>query len=111
MVLPRNANRRRGGAPGVSALVEGAQIVRTLRHPGVGIAPGALPHIFDMFLMNEASMDRPREGLGIGLTLAKRLIELHGGTIDASSAGTGQGSTFLIRLPALADTAATSARR
>ena len=92
----------RGGRIGVSAVVDGPQIVVSLSDTGIGIAPSALPHIFDMFLMNEASLDRPREGLGIGLTLAKRLIELHDGTIDAASGGPGQGSTFLIRLPALA---------
>jgi signal transduction histidine kinase len=64
-----------------------------------------------MFLLNDESPDRPREGLGIGLTLAKRLIELHGGTIEAASDGPGLGSTFLVRLPAAAEVIEAPARR
>jgi signal transduction histidine kinase len=95
----------RGGRIGVSVLVQGPQIVVSFSDTGIGIAPAALPHIFDMFLLTDESLDRPREGLGIGLTLAKRLIELHDGTIEAMSGGPGQGSTFVIRLPAAAELA------
>ena len=66
---------------------------------GVGIAPSALPNIFDMFMQGEDPTGQPRDGLGIGLTLAKRLIELHDGRITAKSEGPGTGATFTIRLP------------
>jgi PAS domain S-box-containing protein len=101
----------RGGRITVKVTVEGPQILVSISDTGVGIGPDALPRVFDMFLLNEESMDRPREGLGIGLTLAKRLIELHDGTIDATSDGPGHGSTFLVRLPASAEVNQAQARR
>jgi signal transduction histidine kinase len=58
-----------------------------------------LPRIFDLFAQGEQSLDRAQGGLGIGLTLVKRLVELHGGSITASSAGRGKGSEFVVRLP------------
>jgi PAS domain S-box-containing protein len=66
---------------------------------GIGIPPELLPRIFDMFTQLQAHRDRTYGGLGIGLTLARRLVKLHGGTITASSAGLGRGSEFTIRLP------------
>ena len=93
----------RGGRITVRLAVEGPQILVSVSDTGVGIAPAALPRVFDLFLLNDDSVDKPREGLGIGLTLAKRLIELHDGTIDATSDGPGLGSTFLVRLPASAE--------
>ena len=101
----------RGGRITVRVTVEGPRILVSISDTGIGIAPAALPRVFDMFLLNEESMDRPREGLGIGLTLAKRLIELHDGTIDATSDGPGLGSTFLVRLPASAEVNQAPARR
>ena len=73
--------------------------VLRVRDSGVGIAPDLLPRIFDLFTQADRSLDRSRGGLGIGLTLARRLVELHGGTLTASSAGPGRGSEFVIRLP------------
>jgi PAS domain S-box-containing protein len=79
---------------------EGPHAVVSVSDNGVGIPESMLPRIFDMFVQLEQG--GPREGLGIGLTLVKRLVELHGGTVEASSPGTGQGSTFKVFLP-LAD--------
>jgi signal transduction histidine kinase/CheY-like chemotaxis protein len=70
---------------------------------GVGIAPELLPHIFDLFVQARRSIDRAEGGLGLGLTLVRRLVELHGGTVTASSAGPGQGSAFIVRLPTLVE--------
>ena len=89
----------RGGRITVRASVESAQAIITVTDTGIGIAEDVLPRIFDMFMRSDDSPDRVREGLGIGLTLAKRLIELHGGTIEAMSDGPGRGTTFVTRLP------------
>jgi PAS domain S-box-containing protein len=66
---------------------------------GAGITPDLLPRIFDLFVQSERTLDRAQGGLGIGLAVAKRLVEMHGGEISAESPGLGQGSTFTIRLP------------
>ena len=71
----------------------------TLRDNGIGIAPELLPYIFDLFTQGDATIDRNYSGLGLGLTLVKRLVELHGGTITASSDGADLGSEFVVRLP------------
>jgi PAS domain S-box-containing protein len=68
---------------------------------GMGIAPDFLPHVFDLFSQGNRSLDRTEGGLGIGLTLVKRLTTLHGGTVEAASAGPGCGANFTIRLPRL----------
>jgi PAS domain S-box-containing protein len=73
----------------------------TVTDTGVGIQPGMLPRIFDMFRQLQQFRDRTHGGLGIGLTLAKRLVELHGGSIEATSAGPGLGSTFIVRIPSM----------
>jgi signal transduction histidine kinase len=89
----------RGGRITVRASVDSARAIVTVTDTGIGIAADVLPRIFDMFMRSDDSPDRVREGLGIGLTLAKRLIELHEGTIEALSDGPGRGTTFVIRLP------------
>jgi PAS domain S-box-containing protein len=66
---------------------------------GVGIAPDLLPNIFDLFTQGERSLDRSEGGLGVGLTVVKRIVELHGGSVEALSKGPGQGSEFVVRLP------------
>ena len=66
---------------------------------GIGIPPSQLAHVFDMFMQIEPSAHRSQGGLGIGLTLARRLVQMHGGTIEASSPGRGLGSEFVVRLP------------
>ena len=69
---------------------------------GIGIAPDFLPHVFDRFRQADPTGARSRGGLGLGLAIARHLVELHGGEIHAESAGEGQGATFVLRLP-LAD--------
>ena len=70
-----------------------------VRDEGVGIDAQILPHVFDLFVQGDQSLDRSQGGLGIGLTVAKRLVELHGGRIEVTSAGPGRGSEFTIMLP------------
>jgi signal transduction histidine kinase len=83
----------------VSCLVEGDCAVIRVQDPGIGIAPEMLSRIFDLFAQADASLDRAQGGLGIGLTVARSLVELHGGTIEAQSEGTGRGSVFTVRIP------------
>jgi PAS domain S-box-containing protein len=80
---------------------EGTEVVLSVQDTGIGIAPELLPRIFDLFTQADRTLDRSQGGLGIGLSLAQKLVELHGGTAVAHSAGLGQGSEFIIRLPAL----------
>jgi PAS domain S-box-containing protein len=82
---------------------EGGQVVLRVRDDGTGIAPDMLPNVFDLFVQAERRLDRSQGGVGIGLTLVKRLVELHGGSVEAHSPGLGQGSEFVVRLPAIAD--------
>jgi PAS domain S-box-containing protein len=86
-----------GGRLWLSVQQEGDQAVLRVRDTGLGIAPAFLPHVFDLFAKAERSADRSQGGLGIGLALVKRLVELHGGTVTASST-LGQGSEFVVRL-------------
>jgi PAS domain S-box-containing protein len=89
-----------GGRIALSAERQGQEIVIRVTDTGVGIAPDLLPRIFDLFTQGDRSLDRSRDGLGIGLTLSRRLVEMHGGTIEAHSEGVGRGSEFVVRLPA-----------
>ena len=70
-----------------------------VRDTGVGIAAELLPTVFDLFTQANRSLDRSQGGLGVGLTLVKRLVEMHGGTVEARSEGPGRGSEFTVRLP------------
>lgn len=79
---------------------EGTRIVLTVSDSGCGIDTAFLPHIFEPFRQGEPTASRIHGGLGIGLSIVRHLVELHGGTITAESAGTGQGSTFVVSLPA-----------
>ncbi len=78
---------------------DGDQAVVTVRDDGAGIAAELLPHIFDLFAQGERGLDRSQGGLGIGLTVARKLLQMHGGDIEAASDGAGKGATFTIRLP------------
>ena len=78
-----------------------AEAVVTVRDTGIGIPGDLLPHVFDLFTQGDRSLARSEGGLGIGLTLVKRLVEMHGGTATAASAGPGKGSAFAVRLPVL----------
>jgi signal transduction histidine kinase/ActR/RegA family two-component response regulator len=90
-----------GGVIWLTAEGEGSDAVIRVRDTGIGIPPEMLPHVFDLFTQVEWETDRSQGGLGIGLALVRRLVELHGGTISARSAGRGKGSEFVVRLPAL----------
>ena len=81
----------------------GDQAVIRVRDDGVGIVSDQLPRLFEMFAQADTSLERSRDGLGIGLTLAKTLVELHGGSVEAHSQGLGLGSEFTVRLPVLVD--------
>ena len=88
-----------GGHIWLSVQQEGDKAVLRVRDTGLGIAPAFLPHVFDLFTQSERSSDRSQNGLGIGLTLAKRLVDMHGGTIGVSST-LGQGSEFVVSVVA-----------
>ncbi|HXD16247.1 MAG TPA: ATP-binding protein [Vicinamibacterales bacterium] len=92
----------RGGHISLDVLVEGGGAVVSLRDTGIGIEPALLPRIFDMFVQIDPGSTRARSGLGIGLALTRRLIELHEGSIEARSDGAGAGTTFVVRLPLVA---------
>ena len=102
MNLLNNAAKytERGGRIWLIAERQGADAVIIVRDTGIGIAAEALPGIFDMFSQVAQSLERSQGGLGIGLTLVKRIVQMHGGTIEAYSAGVGKGSEFLVRIPA-----------
>ncbi|MFW6031512.1 MAG: ATP-binding protein, partial [Myxococcota bacterium] len=72
-----------------------------VRDNGIGIAPDVLPHVFDTFVQADRGLDRTEGGLGIGLTVVERLVQMHGGDVEARSEGHDQGSEFIVRLPAL----------
>jgi CheY-like chemotaxis protein/two-component sensor histidine kinase len=84
----------------VAERADGGAVI-TVRDTGVGISLTMLPHVFEMFAQDDQARARTLGGLGIGLTLVKRLVEMHGGTVAAESAGPGMGSAFVIRLPAV----------
>jgi two-component system, sensor histidine kinase len=93
----------------VSVYAEDASAVLRVTDEGVGIDPDMLVDIFDLFVQADDTIDRAKGGLGIGLTLVRRLVELHGGTVEASSDGVGHGATFTVRLPIASVPAAASA--
>ena len=99
--LVRNAAKytEPGGKIEVSAWSEDGEAVARVRDNGIGIPPELLPRVFDLFIQGEQSLDRSGGGLGIGLTLVRRLVEMHGGRVEAQSEGEGQGSEFTVRLP------------
>ena len=82
----------------VGLRVDGADAVLSVADSGFGISPLLLPYIFDMYVQADETIDRARGGLGIGLALVRHLVELHEGTVAASSDGEGHGSTFTVRL-------------
>jgi PAS domain S-box-containing protein len=96
---------QRGGRIWLTAERQGSDAVVSVRDDGIGIDPALMPHIFGMFMQVDRSLERSQGGLGIGLTLVKRLVEMHGGTIDARSEGPGRGSEFIVRLPIVVEAA------
>jgi PAS domain S-box-containing protein len=97
-----------GGRIDVRLRRRGAGAEVTVQDTGQGIAPELLPHIFDRFRQGDSSPTRPQGGLGLGLAIARQLVELHGGSIRAESPGEGRGTTFTVTLPLTADTRAWS---
>jgi signal transduction histidine kinase/ActR/RegA family two-component response regulator len=100
----------RGGRIGIDAVSQESMAVVRVHDSGIGIAPEALPRIFDLFVQDKRELDRAQGGLGIGLTVVKRLVELHGGSVSAHSDGRGKGSEFVVRLPLASDAVPEAAR-
>jgi CheY-like chemotaxis protein len=88
-----------GGTVTVSAAARGPAVRLDVRDTGAGIASEFLPHVFERFRQADASTTRAHTGLGLGLAIVRHLVELHGGTVEAESAGEGQGATFRVWLP------------
>lgn len=88
-----------GGRIGVGVVVEGEQVAVLVSDNGMGIDPSMHQAIFEMFMQVDQSLERGRAGLGVGLTLARQLVALHGGTLEVSSGGLGQGAQFTVHLP------------
>jgi signal transduction histidine kinase len=90
-----------GGRVSLETRRTGGSVDVVVADTGAGIAPRFLPHVFERFRQEDASTTRAHGGLGLGLAIVRSLVELHGGTVRAESAGTGQGSTFTVTLPLL----------
>jgi PAS domain S-box-containing protein len=90
-----------GGEIEVDVEVSNGGVTIAVRDSGSGIAPDLLPTVFDLFVQSRRTLDRSQGGLGIGLTVVKQLIQLHGGTVSADSAGVGRGTTVTVHLPAV----------
>lgn len=90
-----------GGRIALTVARDGAEAVLEVRDSGRGIDPRVLPHLFDLFFQADRDLDRADGGLGIGLSLVRSLVEMHGGRVEAASAGRGGGSEFTVRLPVL----------
>ncbi len=100
---------KEGGKISLQVSREGEEAVFSIRDNGIGISAEMLSSIFDLFTQLDRSLDRSQGGLGIGLTLVRQLVEMHGGTVQASSEGEDKGSEFCIRLPALPEVAPSAA--
>src|SRR5262249_27364197 len=92
-----------GGCIWLTATRENGDVVIRVRDNGVGIPCDMLSNIFDPFIQVERSLDRAQGGLGIGLTLVRQIVEMHGGSVQAWSAGANRGSEFVVRLPTMID--------
>jgi PAS domain S-box-containing protein len=88
-----------GGQITIELAAEGGNAVLRVRDNGIGIPSDLLPRVFELFVQGDRAPDRSEAGLGIGLTLVKRMVELHGGSVQAASEGPGKGSEFTVRLP------------
>ncbi len=97
-----------GGRVTLDARAIGTEVILRVADTGVGIPSSVLPRVFDLFVQADTSLDRAKSGLGIGLALVQKLVSLHGGSVTASSAGVGQGTEFVVRLPVSNDEAVTA---
>ena len=88
-----------GGRVTLAVAAAGDRVSVTVRDTGVGIAPEVMPVLFALFTQVDRSLNRSQGGLGIGLALVRRLVEMHEGTVAAHSEGPGKGATFLVTLP------------
>jgi PAS domain S-box-containing protein len=88
-----------GGVIRLVAKTRGQELIIKIRDTGIGIDPKLLPHLFDLFRQAESSLDRSNGGLGIGLTIVRSLVEMHGGRVEARSDGLGTGAAFIVYLP------------
>jgi len=93
----------RGGRIWLTVERQGSDVVVSVKDTGIGIAADQLPRLFEMFSQLSHSLERSQGGLGIGLTLVKRLVEMHGGRIEARSDGPGKGAEFIVRLPVVVE--------
>jgi len=93
----------RGGRISLVAERQDDGVVVRVKDTGVGIPPDTLPRLFEMFYQADRSLERAQSGLGVGLALVRRLVEAHGGRVEARSEGVGKGSEFIVRLPVLAE--------
>jgi CheY-like chemotaxis protein len=93
----------KGGRIDLACSREENEAIITVRDTGIGIAAEHMPHIFEMFMQADTSLERSVSGLGIGLMLVKDLVEQHGGSVQARSAGVGQGAEFEVRLPIVSE--------
>ncbi len=94
-----------GGVITVTTRRENGEAIVSVKDNGIGIAPNALSQVFDMFMQVDRSTRRSQGGLGIGLTLVRSLVGMHGGSVEARSEGPGLGSEFIVRLPLLTEAA------
>ncbi|MBI2875420.1 MAG: response regulator [Candidatus Tectomicrobia bacterium] len=101
LTAEREGEQAPGSEPALDLIQGPGQAVLRVRDTGVGIPPELLPHVFDLFTQGDRAPDRAQGGLGIGLTLVKRLVEMHGGSVAAYSDGPGKGSELVVWLPAL----------
>jgi PAS domain S-box-containing protein len=90
-----------GGSIEVIGEHKGGEAIIRIIDNGIGLPPHLLPQVFDLFTQADRSLDRSQGGLGVGMTLVRNLVEMHGGRVEAKSEGSGRGSEFLVRLPAL----------
>lgn len=93
----------RGGRIWLSAMRQGDKVVVRVKDTGIGIPPKQLSRLFEIFFQVDRTLERSQGGLGIGLSLVRRLVELHGGTVEAHSEGFGKGSEFIVRLPVIVE--------
>jgi two-component system CheB/CheR fusion protein len=90
-----------GGRIWLHATRENGEAIISVRDSGEGIAEDLLPHLFDLFIQAERTLDRAKGGLGLGLTIVRNIVGMHGGRVEVSSQGHGKGSEFVVRLPSL----------